>query len=45
LDFVFVAGPAKEWTAKSWVVVSDGDFPDAAETSDHRPVAVSVEMP
>jgi hypothetical protein len=45
LDFVFVAGPAKEWTAKSWVVVSEGDFPDAGETSDHRPVAASIELP
>jgi len=45
LDFVFVAGPAKAWTAKSWVVVRDGDFPDTGETSDHRPVAASITLP
>jgi hypothetical protein len=38
LDFVFVAGGAREWTAESDVVVREGDFPDTNETSDHRPV-------
>ncbi|NNG17739.1 MAG: endonuclease/exonuclease/phosphatase, partial [Gemmatimonadales bacterium] len=38
LDFVFVAGPAKSWTAESDVVVRAGDFPDNDLTSDHRPV-------
>jgi endonuclease/exonuclease/phosphatase family metal-dependent hydrolase len=42
LDFIFVAGPAKDWQAKSWVVVRQGDFPDSDETSDHRPVAAVV---
>ena len=42
---IFVAGPAHEWQAKSWVVVRPGDFPDSDETSDHRPVAVAVELP
>ena len=45
LDFIFVAGPAQEWQAKSWVVVRPGDFPDSGETSDHRPVAAVVELP
>jgi hypothetical protein len=45
LDFIFVAGPAQEWQAKSWVVVRPGDFPDSDETSDHRPVAGVVELP
>ena len=45
LDFIFVAGPAQQWQAKSWVVVRPGDFPDSEETSDHRPVAAVVELP
>ena len=45
LDFIFVAGPAQQWQAKSWVVVRPGDFPDSDETSDHRPVAGMVELP
>ena len=44
LDFIFVAGPAQQWQAKSWVVVRPGDFPDSGETSDHRPVAAVVEL-
>ena len=44
LDFIFVAGPAQQWQAKSWVVVKPGDFPDSGETSDHRPVAAVVEL-
>lgn len=38
LDFVFVAGPAQQWRAESEIIVEDGDFPDNASTSDHRPV-------
>ncbi len=38
LDFVFVAGAAKEWKAVCDVIVRDGDFPDDKSTSDHRPV-------
>ena len=45
LDFIFVAGSAKQWQAKSWVVVRPGDFPDLDETSDHRQVAAVVEFP
>lgn len=45
LDFVFVAGPAKEWIGKSWVVVRADDFPDTGETSDHRPVAATFTLP
>jgi hypothetical protein len=44
LDFIFVAGPAQQWQAKSRVVVRPGDFPDSDETSDHRPVAGVVEL-
>ncbi len=44
LDFIFVAGPAQQWKAKSWVVVRHGDFPDSGETSDHRPVAGEIEL-
>jgi endonuclease/exonuclease/phosphatase family metal-dependent hydrolase len=39
LDFIFVAGPAREWPATSQVIVRDGDFPDDGIKSDHRPVA------
>ena len=45
LDFIFVAGPAQQWQAKSWGVVRPEDFPDSDETSDHRPVAAVVELP
>ena len=38
LDFVFMAGPARDWRAESEIVVAAGDFPDDATTSDHRPV-------
>lgn len=38
LDFMFVAGKAKEWQPESRVIVRDGDFPDDETTSDHRPV-------
>jgi endonuclease/exonuclease/phosphatase (EEP) superfamily protein YafD len=38
LDFVFAAGPAREWRAESEIVVAPGDFPDDDTTSDHRPV-------
>lgn len=44
LDFVFVAGGAKAWPAKSWVVVREGDFPDDGTTSDHRPMAATFEV-
>ncbi|MGI9516828.1 MAG: hypothetical protein ACR2NP_07285 [Pirellulaceae bacterium] len=42
LDFTFVAGPAREWSVISRVVVREGDFPDDDQTSDHRPVEVVV---
>ena len=42
LDFAWVAGPAKEWTAEAVVVVREGDFPDDAKTSDHRPMTLRV---
>ncbi len=44
LDFIFVAGSAQQWQAKSWVVVRPGDFPDTDETSDQRPVTAVVEL-
>ena len=42
LDFTFVAGPAREWSTTSRVIVREGDFPDDESTSDHRPVEVVV---
>lgn len=42
LDFTWVGGPAKDWKAESVVVVRDGDFPDDATTSDHRPIKLSI---
>jgi hypothetical protein len=38
LDFVFAAGPARDWHADSEILVAPGDFPDDTATSDHRPV-------
>ena len=35
---VFVAQGARDWPARSSVVVREGDFPDDENTSDHRPV-------
>jgi endonuclease/exonuclease/phosphatase family metal-dependent hydrolase len=45
LDFAFIAGPAKEWDASCEVLVEEGDFPDNATTSDHRPVALRLTIP
>ena len=42
LDFMFVAGAAKELEWICEVVVRDGDFPDDDKTSDHRPVTLSL---
>ena len=42
LDFMFVAGAAKELDWKCEVVVREGDFPDDDKTSDHRPVTLSL---
>ena len=44
LDFTFVAGPAKELKWKSQVITWAGDFPDNKQTSDHRPVVLSVSL-
>lgn len=44
LDFVFVAGDAKQWEAISEIVVDEGDFPDDETTSDHRPVLAIFEI-
>lgn len=38
LDFVFTAGPARQWPARSVIAVVPGDFPDDAARSDHRAV-------
>ena len=38
LDFVFTAGPARDWPARSVIVVVPGDFPDDTQRSDHRAV-------
>jgi len=45
LDFVFVAGPARQWPAVSDIIVVDGDFPDDETTSDHRPVMAVITLP
>ena len=44
LDFVFVAGPAKEWNVTSKVIVGRNDFPDDQRTSDHQPVITKVSV-
>lgn len=38
LDFIVAGQRACQWEASSRVIVRDGDFPDTADTSDHRPV-------
>lgn len=38
LDFIWVANDAKTWKGDSDVIVRPGDFPDNAQTSDHRPL-------
>jgi endonuclease/exonuclease/phosphatase family metal-dependent hydrolase len=43
LDFVFVANGAKKWNGESDVVVREGDFPDSAKTSDHRPIIATFQ--
>lgn len=42
LDFIFVGGPAQEWSAVSRIVVRPGDFPDTNMHSDHRPVMATI---
>jgi len=45
LDFAFVANEAKEMKPQCSVIVTEGDFPDDEQTSDHRPVKLVVELP
>ena len=45
LDFVFVAGVAEQWSGESDVIVRPGDFPDSSQTSDHRPISATFEIP
>lgn len=42
LDFVFAAGPAKQWNVQSEIIVREGDFPDTEKTSDQRPIRTKV---
>jgi len=45
LDFVFVAGAARDWDAQCNVVVRPDDFPDDQTTSDHRPISCVIDVP
>lgn len=45
LDFIFAAGPAKDWPATSEIIVRPNDFPDDTTTSDHRPVKAVLDLP
>ena len=45
LDFAFVSGPAKTWNPQCRVIVREGDFPDTAKTSDHRPIELRLTLP
>ena len=45
LDFVFVANGAKELGCRCNVIVTPGDFPDSDQTSDHRPVKLTFQLP
>ncbi|MEZ6094003.1 MAG: hypothetical protein R3C03_07155 [Pirellulaceae bacterium] len=42
LDFVFVAGSAREWPIACEVIVRADDFPDDDQTSDHRPILTVI---
>lgn len=44
LDYTFIAGPAKDWTISTHVIVRANDFPDDRSTSDHRPVLTKVKI-
>ncbi|MEQ9549589.1 MAG: endonuclease/exonuclease/phosphatase family protein [Coleofasciculus sp. G3-WIS-01] len=47
LDFVFVAGEAKNWSASSVILYgdpSDAYCPDDQTTSDHRPILATFEL-
>ncbi len=43
LDFVFVAGDARNWRSSSRTIIRTDDFPDTADTSDHRPVEATLD--
>ncbi len=43
LDFVFVAQGARKWRARSRAIVRANDFPDTADTSDHRPLEATFD--
>lgn len=45
LDFIFVAGAAQAWPATAEIVVREGQFPDDASRSDHRPVQATFALP
>ena len=45
LDFAFVANGAKSLCCKCEVIVTPGDFPDNEQTSDHRPVSLTFQLP
>lgn len=42
LDFFWTANTAQQWTSSPEIVVRSGDFPDDNQTSDHRPIAVTL---
>lgn len=45
LDFIFVAGAAKQWPATSTILFPQASYcPDTAATSDHRPVRATFEL-
>ena len=44
LDFCFVSNVPDSWVVQSSVIVRDGDFPDTDETSDHRPVQLTIHI-
>lgn len=45
LDFVFLAGPATEWSTTSKILESQSDYcPDNSIRSDHRPILAEINM-
>lgn len=46
LDFIFLAGPAKDWKASSKILFPEDNYcPDGETKSDHRPVEATIDLP
>ena len=45
LDFAFVANGAKNWRSESRILWADRDCKDTKNTSDHRPIELTIDIP